>query len=1031
MASTSFKQSLKRQRSTSFGNDSTKTRINQKIGGFGNLILMKNTIRVAYGWQPSINEQKTFCDNASRGRFIQNRKLSFRAMLVGLTTILLSIRNTSGFVNGELDHHRLSRDTRNDLNLVWEEVEEEGNDTFLSQSWGRNIKQGGYTANKGRDLLGETYIQQQNATNSTGEILPTVRIDQSSKPPSETNVTSNPLSKLPADGPTKLVDYSESIKKGNPLIQSTLPINFRVELVVRDAITNQLLKGLETTLENYIQTEYQMLVDRGSIGNKKLLKLGLVDLTLSLVESKWLEDRRWRRLSYNSNVSVRGSSRSWQRKTQESGQNSNTKILTISVNGSVNYSMEVDGSAPTPDDIEKQWSEAYMDLTSQNQLQRAIEDANIQGVVRLEDVTQEDGSAAGGSTNNANQGGSANAGDLASLYENEAPENFNESSGNDTETSDGTETTSKKSSQLERPSTLSIIFGFILTGIAVAGLFVYAYLFYRKRKKRLKKKKKMKETITFSSAGPAVPPAAPPPNKNQNSLYYSKSPSQSAPPIQHSSQAYLNSMMLTQTESEETTYRGLESSVGSEDTSDPFANELKLAASLDEEAWNESKRVKETIEKRQAAPPVLNNSTVSQNRSPNINATVPSLLSDGPMSLEEEDEVDGTGFGGNAEWVESYPYGDEAQGGRRDNVNKTDVQSSSAEWEPYNSALPPLVEEKKDETNPSEFFAQKLKNIENDLSASREKPVEKPRIEPSISDDVSDILSEVSEISKYVRRYERRKDRKIKREEQLNERLAVRETPPYSSAKKSFSVERDGRFHREPNNTYESPSPSPSQPKRLEPYPLSSYAGSFRDAKTQDALQESLSVVSDDAVDPEDISMRSQRLGITPYSRSKDEVFYEDGSLRKNDKSSSNRTGTTSTRSRSTRTEDDYRYTVGYTRDPNKSPSRLAHLRANDAIIDNSNSEVNVNYGISQIPNVIPKLNNQNSSWAANKPSNPAEKKEPVPAANPQPSNKPRPTSTNKRFDKLRGMFEQKTNAQPAPIYPPGANWQNGGSLGK
>ncbi len=1002
--------------------------IKQKTGSVDNVIIIKNGIHAGYDWQQSINERTAFCDNISRGRFIRNRKLSFCAMLVELTIIFLSIRNTSAFVSDELDHRQISRDTRNDLNLVWDEGEEEGNDTFLSQSWGRNVHQGSHTANTGRDLLGEAYIQQQNATNITGELLPTVRIDLSSKPPSETNVTSNPLSKLPVDGPTKLVDYADSIKKGNPLIQSTLPINFRVELVVKDAITNELLKGLETTLENYVQTEYQMLVDRGSIGNKKLLKLGLVDLTLSLVESKWLEDRRWRRLSYDPNISVRGSSlSSWQRKMQESGQDSNSKILTISVNGSVNYSMEVDGSAPTPDDIEKQWRETYADITSQDQLQRAIEDANIQGVVRLEGVTQEEKNAAGGSTNNANEGGSANAGDLASLYENEAPENFNESSGNDKETSDGTETTSKKSSQLERPSTLSIIFGFILTGIAVAGLFVYAYLFYRKRKKLLKKKKKMKETITFSSAGPALAPAArPPPNRNQNSLYYSKSQLQSAPPIQHSSQAYLNSMVLTQTESEETTYRGLESSVGSEDTSDPFAKELKLAASLDEEAWNESQRIKETIEKRQVVPPVVNNSTVSQNRSPNIHATVPSLLSDGPISLEEEDDVDGSGFGENAEWVESYPYGDEAQRGRGDYVNKPDVQSSSAEWEPYNSALPPLVEEKKDETNPSEFFAQKLKNIENDLSASREKPIEKPRIEPSISDDVSDILSEVSEISKYVRRYERRKDRKIKREEQLNERLAVRETPPSSSAKKSLSVERDGRFQREPSNSYESP--SPSQPKRLEPYPLSSYAGSFRDAKTQDAIQESLSVVSDDAVDAEDISMRSQRLGISPYSRSKDEVLYEDGNLRKNDKSSSNRTRTTSTRSRSTRTEDDYRYTVGYTRDPNKSPSRLADLRANDAIIDNSNSEVNVNYGISQIPNVVPKFTNQNLSSASNKAS---DKKDPAPIAKPQPRNKPRPAATNKRFDKLRGMFEQKTNAQPAPIYPPGANWQNGGSLGK
>ena len=55
-----------------------------------------------------------------------------------------------------------------------------------------------------------------------------------------------------------------------------------------------------------------------------------------------------------------------------------------------------------------------------------------------------------------------------------------------------------------------------------------------------------------------------------------------------------------------------------------------------------------------------------------------------------------------------------------------------------------------------------------------------------------------------------------------------------------------------------------------------------------------------------------------------------------------------------------------------------------------------------------------------------------VKAANPQRnSDQPKASSSNNRFDKLRGMFEQKTNEQPDPIYPPGENWQNGGSFGK
>jgi len=43
---------------------------------------------------------------------------------------------------------------------------------------------------------------------------------------------------------------------------------------------------------------------------------------------------------------------------------------------------------------------------------------------------------------------------------------------------------------------------------------------------------------------------------------------------------------------------------------------------------------------------------------------------------------------------------------------------------------------------------------------------------------------------------------------------------------------------------------------------------------------------------------------------------------------------------------------------------------------------------------------------------------------------KPKASNRNKRFDKLRGLFEQKTNEQPEPVFPPGENWQHAGSLG-
>jgi hypothetical protein len=1002
-------------------------------------------------------------------------------MILKFAILVLLGLSTFRFVTGEqLQHRQHHRDensyvrNRGNLNRAREEGKQQGNDKFSKYNRSRDTplayskqqQQGDWTTKKGRELSEESgdaldrFIRHQTNNSDIEEQVPSIGTEyfNNSQPPYETNVPSLSLSTEPRlDESTPPVSF----KKGNPLIKTKLGIEFRVELLVKDITTNALLTKLGPTLTNHIQTEYEKLVDR-SMNNKntfgiskpapKSLKLETVILNLSLVESKWWQGRHRRQLRYSSTSLARGSMRSWQRDMQEKPF-SNAKLLTVGVDGSVTYSMEVDGSVPTPDDIEKQWSEAYVEIISLNQLHRAIEDADIEGLIRLEQV--EDGLAAdttkvsngiagnenGNSDNNGNENNTTDNQNIASLYENDIDENGNDTNENNNvsseinkEENDIEKNSFGKQSQLERPSLLSIIFGFILTGIAVLGLVAYACIFYRKRKKRLKKKKKMKESITFSSASAAVAAAASASKKNQSSQYYSKNTQPSASYLEktpQSSPTNLNSMMVSQSLSEETAYIGLQSSIGSEDMSDPFAHELKLAASLDQDAWNESQRIKENLEKNRVTQ-VFTNPLASKNRSPSIRAPVPSLLSKGPMRLEEEDEIEAD-LEGNTSWVKSYPYGDEA-----DYNNESRVPSSSNQWEPYNSVLPPFLEEKKDETTPSEFFTQKLRNIEKDLNQSGGQPADVPRIETNTTDDsgaASDILSEVSELSKYVRRYERRKDRKIKREEFLHERLSAVGAPSYLSTPPNRSIGMDERVNEaHKRNDYDKPTPSPN--RRLEPNPLSSYAESFRDAKNHEtSIIESMSFVSDDEDITEDTSMKS-RLGISPYRRSNDRVYYKNGTLRKEDHSSSNKT-------RSTRPEEDYRYSVGYNQDHSKSSSsRLADLRANDAIIDNSNSEVNVNYDVSPPPTAAINDNSKPSWSAVNKGNSTARSSDTrvnkkknteaiISTANQQQRKSPiRPTKNN-RFNKMRGVFEQKTNEQPLPIYPPGANWQNGGALGK
>ena len=383
MPLTASKRSLKRPRPNIVNNDVWSTKFLFKIGYSIDRTALKNFIFRYVNFQQSNYEGRASCvfqhnprtahllnDNYKRsnGRLFRKELLFFQVILVTFPIIFSSRPSNYRFVTGELQHSQLYREeNRSNSNRSWKDGEKHGIHTLLKYSQGGDVsfpyaeeeEQGTSRSEKGRELVGEAlerFIQQQKVTNSVQEKLPpALRSDfgadssNLSQSPYETNVSSRPLiTQPPLNEPITLMDYGESIKKGNPLIQSVLPINFEFDVLVRDAMTNELLKGLENILESHIQTEYQKLVDRGSIENKntdgisksppKSLKLGEVDLTLSLVESRWWQERHWRQLRYSSS-SLKRSLRSRRRKIQEGGQVSNTKLITISVDGTVFYSM--------------------------------------------------------------------------------------------------------------------------------------------------------------------------------------------------------------------------------------------------------------------------------------------------------------------------------------------------------------------------------------------------------------------------------------------------------------------------------------------------------------------------------------------------------------------------------------------------------------------------------------------------------------------------------------------------------------------
>ena len=996
-----------------------------------------------------------------------NRTYSYWTILFSFVFFLIStttMTNTSWYVKAETQNSRGGGDNKHQgiqkfvtyrrerKSLSSEKKEQGEEDKMLIVNRGRDLLElppalqrkgsGSNTIqneNGNRDNDKNTAIKDNKYSNENQE-----RFDVS-QPPNEINVSTPPSSStvtLPPvdDQIIEPLDYRDPINTGNPRIRETLPFNFEIGMLVQqDSYTNDLLQNVEKVLEEYIEMEYQKLVDGAA---SETLRLEQVDLTLYLVDSKWWEERNRRHLDLDL---LKGPLRSRQRNLQEQQQQSNIKLMAIDVVGSVYYSMDVDGSIPTPDNVQEQFSAAYIDIVSQNQLQQAIADAGIEGVLRLEQVTINND--LNGNTEVAPE--NSDAGDnISNLYKDDNDNiNTNIEDSNPVMVENSIESsTSDKSSQLERPSTLSIVFGFVLTAIAIIGLVAYAYIFYRKRQKSLRKKRKMQETITFPSAAAAIS------KTNHNMPTRSIPQSSPIPATRSSNKMHANPMILSRADtsySEDTSYKGIESSIGSEDISDSFAGELQLAASLDQQAWDEFQRKKAALDRGEingASGLRAPNRMLNKNLKTSARASVPSLLSkDLISSREEEDEAIETNLEGTASFGKSFPYGDEENtsgGGGYDEVDKfpssaSPIRQEPESWEPYHSALlqPSNLgawEEKKDETSPSDFFAQKLQDIENDLSESAGQPVDISRrsTEALTTDDsaTSDILSEVSELSRYVRRYERRKDRKSKRDVHQQERHSiVGGIDTYSSPapNNTMSIGMDGRVYKPQSSNNYAGVTNFSSPIESPPY--------------SPGLEEFVS--DDDESNAEEIE-GSQRLGISPYRTSNytEPSYYKNPSVRDEENSSPNRTQ--SSRTRSTRPQEDYRYSVGYGQDDSSHPhdksrsssSRLAHLRANDAIIDSS-SDVNLTVpnGTLNSTSIMALSNaNKGSDMArlnlgrTNKCKNTAA----VVSAATSHHNDKTSTKSNYRFDKLRGLFEQRTNEQPEPIYPPGENWQNAGSLG-
>jgi hypothetical protein len=807
-------------------------------------------------------------------------------------------------------------------------------------------------------------------------------------------------------------------QSGNPLIQQTLPVAFGITLSVLPTTSRDLLlEQLEPAFEEYLRVRYQNLIELQAAvfgsASAASIELQKVDLRLSILG----EVPGKRRTMYWS-----GRSRYRSRALQQT-----SDLISVQGVGEINYSLQVDGSNPTPGEVQGTWIAVFEEeLMTQARVEEVVEDAGIDGVVRVDRVNVLDPS--------------------------EVDENPSGSSGTVDSTNGSSNSSNNEDDGLTRPSTLSIVFGFLLVGIATLGLVAYAYIFYRKRQKRLRKKRMMQDSISYPSASAAARAAsaaasasassASNATRNANNISGVNSSMTSnnsgLPPA-----AILpgNPMIISRDEeefSEETSYKGLESSLGSEDPSDSFAKELQLAASLDQQAWDDFQRKKEALDrnrKLQAVPGEKGAGTDEREGSDRdqeqvkastyparpSNANTSTSLLGGPDAAEGDVDEQGDSIeadlAGNTGYASSFPYGDETP-----NEERESEVSRAAPWEPYNSGLPPshsvsvMSEEKKEDVSPTSFFAQQLQNIENDLARfsltqDRRNQMDALRSTTSSSDDMaaSDVVLEVDELSKFVRRYERRKDRRLQRENMLHQRLNA-------ASAGSLSIGMDGQVY-VPDKTDQnigiapsySSSLSPPSPRDKDDPLLAPSDTSSKKQSSRRSQDDNLAFISDDEGSQGDIieddpgSERSQRLGISPFKASgPDQIYMSTSPIQEN-----------SIHSSSIRT------------DPSRSlsshKSRLADLRNTDAIIDESQSDVNPAYDRDQMMaamKAVPQMRPASISMTGQ-----VSRINVGSSRTPSPRVKP---TTNKHFNKLRGLFEQKTNAQPDPIYPPTEHWQYG-----
>ena len=808
------------------------------------------------------------------------------------------------------------------------------------------------------------------------------------------------------DGPLEL--NVESPTPGplgiNPsAMNQELDVSYNVVLTtVRDIDIDDLLGSMKTGMEDYVFRSLRALEQ-----DNEDIQIRKVALDVSLLARRAMLRRR---------------------RLQDESQD-----VTVEVDGSIQYDLDEESDNITSEEAESLLEEGLTASLREDKLEEAFIDVKevlgITGVEIVEERDTDDGSNGDDDGSNAKSSGIGNGSFPSGSTANE--------------------------DELERPSTLSIAFGFALTGIAFLGLVAYGYIFYRKRQKRLRRKKQMKESIQYHLPSPKVSPAKrssphtparqPPPTTTMNAVTPGKNGDDS---------------------SDGSSYDGLESE--SEAPSDSFARELQQAASLDEQAWEDFQRKKDALGRNEVIRATDVGSAFGQYDS---------------RSQKPKSPGQGSARAGNV--AKSFPYGDEI-----------DVEEEGIEWtggkysvqrgndNGNRSLVSTRAEEKKDEWGSDEgqqrqqplasaTTASILESIQRDLAMHGTNIDPEPNREDLTS---SDVVLEVERLSRYVKRYEKRKERRSQREHDSRRSnrssdVSSIPSPPNNDSISTRSTLFDNSLsHQGDRTSGKIPGSRPvaedissfrdrdmyhggystNQKENFHLHEKAPYPGGFDHSASPDQrsqLSNPVSSFPDDVTedtfdytfqDPDqEGSIRSQRLGITPFdAETEEEPSFNYSAMspmmQKLAKAEAVRnsaredfsvpTDETHADRRRRAQSDGEPYTRKSGRltalrgnaamlDHTGTVRRLSDLRDNKAIIDSSQSDVQTDVNVAY--------------WEA-----PQEEGIEIPLSNsrstdpePQQPKRATPKNTSRRFNKLRNLFEERQNEA---IFPPDQHWQYG-----